>query len=339
MVNPLIKKIQKVIPSRNAAVTTFLALFFALIFGIILIFGVEIINDVKRLNGAFQTFAQEHHEEIDETNQTIKNYLEKIYNSEKVQESIHQAEEQQDSLKTTATDHLQTALKGVTSFLGSSQTETGQESGGYGVNWLIIIIGSFVYFFYIIYSFEYFEKKVQKYFDGDFKKNHFIKKFIDDFKRVFLEYFRKRTKVVSISFGILLIGFLILDLPGAIFIACLAALFCYIPHFHYVALLPASLSCWVLSMETGTSFFVFIGIIAGIMIIISILEELIFTPRVMKDFNGLNPAIMIVSFAVWTHLFGVMFGTLIALPLTTVVLIYIDQILLHTKKVLTQQDE
>ena len=72
MVNPLIKRIQKVIPNRNAAVTTFLALFFSITTAIILIFGVEIVDDVKRLNGAFQTFAQEHHEEIDETNQTIK---------------------------------------------------------------------------------------------------------------------------------------------------------------------------------------------------------------------------------------------------------------------------
>ena len=155
----------------------------------------------------------------------------------------------------------------------------------------------------------------------------------------FLDYFWKRTMIVTICFIIFLTTFLILKLPGAIIIACIAALLCYIPHFQYLALIPIALGCWVLSMETGTNFFVFLSIIGGVFILISILEETIFTPRVMKDFNGLNPAIMIVSFAVWTHLFGVMFGTLIALPLTTLVLIYIDQLLLHTKKVLAEDHE
>lgn len=339
MVNPLVKKIQKIIPNRNLAVTSLLLALTGFILGVVLIFGVEIVNDIKRLNNAFEIFAEDHHEEIDETNQKIKLYIEKIYSSDQIQQGILQAEEQQDSLKSTAMDQMQTALSGITSFLGSGdQDSTENESGGFGFNWLIILFGSMIYFFYIIYSFEYFEKKVKKYFDGDFKKNHFIKNFMADFKRIFLVYFRKRTEVVLICFLIMLSGFLILNLPGAIMIALLAALLCYIPHFQYIILIPVSLSCWVLSIETGTDFLVFYAIVGGILILISILEETIFTPKIMKEYNGLNPAIMIVSFSVWTYLFGPVFGTLIALPLTTVVLIYLDQLLLHTKKVLTEKE-
>lgn len=340
MANPIVKWIQKFIPNRNLAVTTFLTSSAIVLGGILFIFGSEIVNDAKRLNRAFEIFADDHHEQIDETNEVIKTYLQKIYNSEEVQQTIHPNEAQQDSLKTTAFDHAGDAFSAITSFIGSADEGNIESSKtSTGLNWIGIFLGSIIYFLYIIFTFDYFEKKYEKYFDADLKKNSFIRNFVEDFRRIFLEYFRKRTEVVAFCFLIFLTAFLIINVPGAIYLALLAAVLCYIPHFHYITLIPLSLSCWVLSMESGIGFFVFFSIIGGVFILVSILEELLFTPKIMKKYNGLNPAIMIVSFAIWSHLFGVVFGTLIALPMTSIVLIYLDQLLLHTKKVLIEKSK
>ncbi|UKN00398.1 AI-2E family transporter [Paracrocinitomix mangrovi] len=339
ILNPLVKKVQRLIPNRNLAVTSLLVLTFAVFTSVLYIFGNEIVKDIQRLNGAFVTFADDHHEQIDETNAEIRSFLQQIYNTDQVQEGIHTIENESDSLQATALDNLQTALSGISSFIGSSDNSPEEVKEVVNLNWMAIFLGSIIYFLYIIYTFNYFEEKYQKYFDGNLKKMQFIKDFISDFKRIFLNYFGKRTEVVVICFAVFLITFLIVDLPGGIIIACIAAILCYIPHFHYLALIPISLGCWVLSMETGTGFFVYLGSIAGVFVVVSVLEELLFTPKIMKDYNGLNPAIMILSFALWSHLFGTVLGTLIALPLTTVILIYIDRLLVHTKEVLIEENE
>ena len=50
----------------------------------------------------------------------------------------------------------------------------------------------------------------------------------------------------------------------------------------------------------------------------------------MKDVSAMNPAIMMVSVSAWGYLLG-MFGVLIALPLTSIILSYINQVLLYGK--------
>ena len=337
-VSPIIKKIQHFIPNRNIAVSAFLVGFTALFIGIIMIFGTEIVSDFKRLNNAFETFADNNHEKIDESNEVIKSYIQKIYSIDEVQEGLNQSEAEKDSLAVNGLEDAKGALSGIMSFLGSgdgSQAEPEQNS----FNWIIIFISSIAYFIYILFSFKYFEDKISHYFGSTATKNKGVQQFVNDFKRIFLEYFRKRTKVVLSCTLIFITSFLLLNLPGAIILGLIAGLLCYIAHFHYWTLIPISLSCWVLAIENDTHFLVFFGIIVALFIVISVLEEFVFTPIIMKDFNGLNPAIMIVSFAIWTHVFGSTFGILIALPLTTVMLIYLDRLLIYMKKNVLEAEE
>ena len=112
-----------------------------------------------------------------------------------------------------------------------------------------------------------------------------------------------------------------MELPGAIVLGGLAGVLCYASHFHYYALLPLSLSCWVLSVENNQSFFLYFGLITFVFIIVSILEELVFFPKIMKGVSSMNPAIMMLSFCVFNFLFGTI-GILIALPITAVLLLY-----------------
>ena len=194
----------------------------------------------------------------------------------------------------------------------------------------MIVVFSLIYFLYILYTYPYFDKKFNKYFGGEESKYPAINEFRLIFNRVMTSYMRQRSLVVLICSIIFIIAFSVIGLPGALILGFLAGIMCYASHFHYYALIPLSLSCWVLSIEQNHSFFLYFGIVIGIFILISVLEELIFFPKIMKDVSTMNPAIMMISLAIFNHLFGTI-GLIIALPLTTIALIYLDKFLMHRK--------
>jgi predicted PurR-regulated permease PerM len=219
-------------------------------------------------------------------------------------------------------------LTGVASLIGS---EDGEKQSKKGINWFVLVLYAMGYFIYIIYGYTYFERKFEKYFGGERAENNVISDFLHDFQSAFLVYFKQRSKIVLIASAFFITAFLIIGIPGAIIAGLIAGLLCYIPHFHYLALLPLALSCWAVSIEKDGSFMLYFGLVILTFIILSIVEELILFPKIMKGVSAMNPSIMLISLAVWSHVFGTV-GLLIALPLTTVLLIYLDRILLKRKE-------
>jgi len=337
--NPLIKKIQRFIPNRNLGVTLFLISIIVITNGTIWLFANQISSDFKRLNTAFRTYAESNSDELDESTKKIKSYFEKIYSSEKLKEQFG-LEANEDSLNVDEllknidkdeilnsldTDAIKESFSSLSSFFTSDDEE--KETGN-SLNWFIIIISSIGYFIYIIYSFNYFDEKFQKYFGG--KRNEKIGRVVSDFKKTFLSYFRQRGKIVLIYTVIFLTSFFIIGIPGALLFGVIAGFLCFIPYFQYFALIPLSMGCLILSMEQGNSFFIYFGIVLAVFILASMLEELVLFPKIMKGVSSMNPAIMMISIAVWSYLLGT-FGLLIALPLTSIILSYTNQILLYRR--------
>jgi predicted PurR-regulated permease PerM len=326
-VNPLVKRFQKVIPNRNLAVTVFLVSTTVLLVGSSVLFGGQVVKDFKRLNNAFAIFVDDNHENIDETARTVKEYIAKIYPSQtKLDSAEVNMRSQLDSLAVDS-ETLEKSFANITSFVGSEGDDQG---GPRKVNWFLVLLYSIGYFLVIMYSFPYFESRFTKYFGGERQSHQLFDQLLTEFKQTFLRYFRQRSKVVVISSIIFIAAFLIIGIPGAIIIGILAGLLCYISHFQYLALLPLALSCWALSMEQDQSFFLYFGLVFATVVLVSVLEELLFFPKIMKDVATMNPAIMMISLAVWSALFGTA-GFLIAIPLTTVLLSYLDKLLLYRK--------
>ena len=332
IINPAIKRIQKIFPNRNLAVSAFLISVFILFIVTIVLFAGQINNDFKRLNNAFRTYADSNKELIDDTSQRIKSWLENIYSPEELKEQLG-LNQNTDSI--TNKDELfseldietiKESLSAIASFF-YSKDEADSDSDS-RLNWFIIIISSFLYFIYIIYTFNYFDNIIQKYLKN--KQSEKFSRIISDLRSTFLNYFKERTKIVLIYTVVFTASFFIIGIPGALILGVITGFLCYIPYFQYLTLIPISLSCLVLSMEDSSGFFLSFGIIFAIFVVMSVIEELLLFPKIMKGVSGMNPAIMMVSVAVWGYLLGIL-GIFIALPLTSLIMSYVKQVLLYGK--------
>ncbi len=338
--NPIIRKIQRIVPNRSIAVTFFLIFSMIIFLGSTVLLAKYINNDFTRLNNAIRNYVSNNSENIDETTKKIKSYIDEIYSEEDLKKSLGMAED--DSLnienitKTIDTDNLTESIntdeikESISSFT-SMFTSSNKEEGTSGdLNWILIFITSIVYFLFIIYDFEYFERKFNKYFKHK-QKSKLVERIVrlkSDIKKTFVIYFKQRSKVVLILMFIYTTTFFIVGTPGALFLGFVAGILCFIPYLQYLVLIPLAFSCLMLSIETNGSFFLYFGIIFGIFILSSILEELVLFPKIMKNVSSMNPVIMMVSVSVWSFLLGT-FGLLIALPLTSVLLLYTDQLLTY----------
>lgn len=337
LINPIIVKMQTKIPNRNVAITTFLAGAVTIIVCILFFFGSYFIKDTKRLIGAVDTFVEQHEDQIREARNSISNFVDGVYESDLVQNEIK-------SLDTMSTEgreqDLTAALEKAYSLLSGPENTKGEEDNKEADwNGFVMFVFTLVYTVMILYTYEYFQMKYERYMKGRKPINSRLHSVWLNFTAVFLVYFRQRTKVVLISMAIFILAFTIMDLPGAIVIGILTGLLTYASEFHYLSLPVVAIGCWVLSVETNLHFMLFFGIVLGVYALVSALEETVFFNRIMKSVSGMNPAITILAFSFWVYVLGGFVGTILALPLTQLVLIYLDRILEHQKEQLHPKKE
>jgi predicted PurR-regulated permease PerM len=328
LINPIILKIQTKIKNRTLALTSFF-LFVALFFvGFIVFFGDHVVKDTKRLVHAVDAFVDENETQINDIKNSITGFFDEVYESDVVQSQVHSA----DTLSSEEQEEgIVSALESVYGLFSNSENEPAEPQGR-SWNGFIMLIYTLIYTVVILYSYDYFEAKYEKYFAGRKLKNTYIQEIWRDFKSVFFVFFRQRTKVVLICMTLFITVFSILNIPGAIIIGIIAGLLCYASHFHYLSLPALAIGCWVLSIEYEMSFYIFFGIILFVFILVSILDETIFYDKIMKSVSGMNPAIVILAFVLWIYLLGGFIGTILALPLTQLILIYLDRFISFSNK-------
>ena len=324
LLNPLILKIQKKIRNRYLAITSFLFVVTVLFTGITFFFGAHLVKDTNRLVSSVEIFTNEHKQQITDVKNSIIGFVDNTYDSEAFKAQIESSatgENEQDLVSTVGS---------VYSFFNDSSEDKNDNSKSWST--LYMLIYTLLYSVIILYTYEYFEAKHVKYFSNRKPINKKLEGVLSEFKITFVNYFRQRTKVILINTAILTTAFSIMDLPGAIIIGVITGALSYASHYHYLSLPLVGIGCWILSVESHTSFFLFFGIILFIFILISVLEETIYFEKIMKSVNGMNSAIMLLSFALWISVFGGFTGTIIALPLTQLILIYMGRLLLYSKE-------
>jgi predicted PurR-regulated permease PerM len=320
---PTISKLQRVIKRRNVANTVFLAIIGGIFITILVFFTQYINRDFKRLNNSFETLAAKNHDKLDKTAQQVKQYLGKVYDFDTLEKNlVSSSDSLKNSLKdidssTLDTESIKAAFENVVAAFQTNDKSESEEKSGLGL--ILTIVYALFYFLLILYQYEYFYALHVKFFGGKIKSKANI--ILDDFNQSFVKYFKLRSKIVLILSLVYLSAFIIMDMPGVLILTIIIAILSYIPYLQYFALIPLSVSCIVLSVENDQSFLLLFGVVLGVFILASILEEAILTPWIMEKNIGMNPVIMILALSAWSYLFGLK-GLLIGIPMTSLIIIY-----------------
>ena len=338
---PLMGRIQRLVKNKDVATTLFLLVTTTILILFLVLFTQFINRDFKRLNHSFTVLISDNQDEIDNTAQKVKEYIGTLYDFENLEEDLRT---QVDSLSNSFqdfdgsqldTESIQEAFEKVTSVFQSeeNQGETEKSSGG---SILVMIFSTIFYFVLILYQMDYFEGVRKTYFSN--RLNSTVSQILDDFDQSFWRYMKLRTRIVLLLAILYLITFMIMDMPGMILITIVIIVLSYIPYLQYLALIPVAIGCLVLSIEYSQSFLLLFGIVVGVFILASILEELLLIPWIMERNIGMNPVIMILAASIGSYLFG-MVGALIGVPLASLAIIYVKRYFLPSYQVVLQEEE
>jgi predicted PurR-regulated permease PerM len=323
---PVITKIQKIVKSKGIATTIFLAANTGLIILFFVFFTNYINRDFKRLNQSFVFLTTKNQENLNQTTQKIKEYINDLYDIDQGKNLLkHKSDSIINKIKNIDyskldTESIKTSFEKVTAIFQSQKKNTEQLKPKF--SFLFILFSTIGYFILILYQLDYFTKIREKYFGGKIKS--IFHTIIDDFDQSFVKYLKLRTKIILLLSLIYTTTFIILDMPGTILISLLIILLSYISYLQYLALIPLSISCMVLSIENSQSFLFYFSIVIGVFILASIIEEWVLNPRIMKNNTGINPVIITLALSIWSYLFG-MPGGLIAIPMTGLIIILFKQ--------------
>ncbi|MFH1378311.1 MAG: AI-2E family transporter [Planctomycetota bacterium] len=137
-------------------------------------------------------------------------------------------------------------------------------------------------------------------------------------------YFRAQASMASIVGILFALGFSIIDLPLGVVFGLFVGALNMIPYLQLVAIIPAVLLAAMRALESQQSFWTVILFVLIVFTVVQLIQELILTPKIMGDATGLSPAMILLSLSIWGRLLGI-FGLLIALPATSILLAYYER--------------
>ncbi len=145
--------------------------------------------------------------------------------------------------------------------------------------------------------------------------------FVSEFDTAMSRYFRGQAVIASIVGVLFAIGFWLINLPMGIILGLFIGILNMVPYLQIIGLIPAFLLALVHALVTGTSFWTALGLTGLVFVVVQITQDAILVPKIMGRITGLSPVIILLSLSIWGKLLGI-FGLLIALPMTSLLLAY-----------------
>ncbi len=195
-----------------------------------------------------------------------------------------------------------------------------------GVFGLLII---FLYLFFILLDFNDLVSQWKSLIPPKLKNT--VLGVVYDFEKAMNKYFRAQSLIAAIVGVLFAIGFTIIGLPMGIVLGLFVGVLNLVPYLQNIALLPAVFLSMLKSLETGQNFWIVLGLVLLVFIVVQAIQDGILTPKIMGDATGLNPAVILLSLTLWGKMLG-MLGLLIALPMTYLLLSYYQRIISKSHK-------
>ena len=214
-------------------------------------------------------------------------------------------------------DIVNKALSGAWSFLGGTMSVILNI-----VSWFIVLL----YMFFILLDFNKLSRAFKAAIPAKYRR--MALRIFGDVADTMSRYFRGQAAVSFFVGVIFAIEFYIIGLPMAIAFGMFVGLLNMVPYLQLVSIPIAAFLCLVATAATGASFWVMFAWVIVAYIICQVIQDMVLIPTIMKNQMGLNPAIIFLSLSLWVYVLGFI-GLIIGLPLTTLIISYYCEYVLH----------
>ena len=152
-------------------------------------------------------------------------------------------------------------------------------------------------------------------------RRRFAAQLVADIEHGMAGYFRGQALVALSNCLMFSVGFYLIGFPMPVGLGCLIGVVSFVPYLQVVGFLPAALLALLKAAETGQNFWGLMLLVLVVYLVVQVLQDTIFTPRIMGKIMGLPPAIILLALSVWGYAFGII-GLILALPVTTLFISY-----------------
>jgi putative membrane protein len=182
-----------------------------------------------------------------------------------------------------------------------------------------------LYLFFLLLDYDYYTTAWINWLPRT--QSNFFRRLSEDLGHNMRGYFRGQALVALSNCVMFTLGFWIIGLPMPLGMGLFVGLISFIPYVQVVGFAPAAVLALMEMSDTGRSFWGLMALVLLVYIVVQVLQDTVFTPRIMGKIMGLSSAMVLLSLSIWSYMAGII-GLIIALPLTTIILAYYKRYIL-----------
>ena len=182
-----------------------------------------------------------------------------------------------------------------------------------------------LYLFFLLLDYDYYTTAWINWLPRT--QRNFFRRLSEDLGNNMRGYFRGQALVALSNCVMFTLGFWVIGLPMPLGMGLFVGLISFIPYVQVVGFAPAAVLALMEMSETGRSFWGLMALVLLVYIVVQVLQDTVFTPRIMGKIMGLSSAMVLLSLSIWSYMAGII-GLIIALPLTTIILAYYKRYIL-----------